>query len=99
MKSTTGRSFALLIVVMTNSGDAPSFKSWAPLATGSFADYDKVPRQEGTSCNSGAVDDDLWRQEDAMKRLKESEKLTPRLAVLYWFDCKPRQHSSLGEEA
>jgi arylsulfatase len=43
-----------------------------------FADYDKFPHQEGNSLNAGGINYGLLRQEEAMKRLKELERLTPR---------------------
>jgi arylsulfatase len=43
-----------------------------------FVDYDKFPHQEGNSLNAGGIGYGLLRQADAMKRLKELEKLTPR---------------------
>jgi arylsulfatase len=43
-----------------------------------FADYDKFPHQEGNSLNAGGIGYGLLRPAEAMKRLKELEKLTPR---------------------
>jgi len=42
-----------------------------------FADYDKFPHQEGTSLNTGGIGYGLLRQVEAMKRLKELERLAP----------------------
>ena len=44
-----------------------------------FADYDKFPRQEGSSLNAGGINYGMLRQAEAMKRLKELEALTPKL--------------------
>jgi arylsulfatase len=43
-----------------------------------FTDYDKFPHQEGSSLNASGIGYGLLRQAEAMKRLKELEKLTPR---------------------
>jgi arylsulfatase len=43
-----------------------------------FVDYDKFPHQEGNSLNASGINYGLLRQAEAMKRLKELEKLTPR---------------------
>jgi arylsulfatase len=44
---------------------------------GFFVDYDKYPHQEGNSLNAGGINYGLLRQAEAMKRLKELEKLAP----------------------
>ena len=43
-----------------------------------FADYDQFPHQEGTALNAGGINYGLLRQTDAMKRLKDLERLAPR---------------------
>ena len=43
-----------------------------------FADFDKFPYQTGSSLNAGGINYGLIRQADAMKRLKELERLAPR---------------------
>jgi len=43
-----------------------------------FADFDKFPFQEGSSLNAGGINYGMLRQADAMKRLKELERMTPR---------------------
>jgi arylsulfatase len=43
-----------------------------------FADFDKYPYQAGSSLNAGGINYGLLRQQDAMKRLKELERLTPQ---------------------
>jgi arylsulfatase len=43
-----------------------------------FADFDKFPHQEGSSLNAGSIGYGMLRQAEAMKRLKEIERLSPR---------------------
>ena len=43
-----------------------------------FADYDQFPHQEGTALNAGGINYGFLRQTDAMKRLKDLERLAPR---------------------
>jgi arylsulfatase len=43
-----------------------------------FADFDKFPYQMGSSLNAGGIGYGLLRQADAMKRLKELERFTPK---------------------
>src|SRR5262245_51356267 len=42
-----------------------------------FADFDEFPYQEGSSLNAGNINYGLLRQQQAMKRLKDLERLTP----------------------
>jgi arylsulfatase len=43
-----------------------------------FSDFDQFPYQAGNSLNAGGINYGLLRQAEAMKRLKELERLTPR---------------------
>jgi arylsulfatase A-like enzyme len=43
-----------------------------------FADFDTFPHQEGSSLNAGGIGYGMLRQAEAMKRLKEIERLSPR---------------------
>jgi arylsulfatase len=43
-----------------------------------FADFEQFPYQAGTSLNAGGINYGTLRQQDAMRRLKELESLTPR---------------------
>jgi arylsulfatase A-like enzyme len=42
-----------------------------------FSDYERFPHQEGSSLNAGQIGYGLLRQTEAMKRLKELERLHP----------------------
>ncbi|MBX3536905.1 MAG: arylsulfatase [Chelatococcus sp.] len=42
-----------------------------------FADFDEFPYQEGSSLNAGGINYGLLRQQAALKRLKDIERLTP----------------------
>jgi arylsulfatase len=42
------------------------------------ADFDKFPHQEGSALNAGSIGYGMLRQAEAMKRLKEIERLSPR---------------------
>jgi len=43
-----------------------------------FADFDQYPYQLGSSLNASGINDGLLRQQDAMRRLKEVERLVPQ---------------------
>jgi arylsulfatase A-like enzyme len=43
-----------------------------------FSDFDQFPYQSGSSLNAGNINYGMLRQQDAMKRLNELERLTPR---------------------
>jgi arylsulfatase len=43
-----------------------------------FADFEQFPYQAGTSLNAGGINYGMLRQQDAMRRLKELESLSPR---------------------
>jgi arylsulfatase len=43
-----------------------------------FADFDQYPYQAGSSLNAGGINYGMLRQQDAMKRLKELERLAPQ---------------------
>ena len=43
-----------------------------------FSDFDQFPYQSGSSLNAGGINYGLIRQQDALKRLKELERLKPR---------------------
>ena len=43
-----------------------------------FADFDKYPYQSGSSLNAGGINYGLLRQQDALKRLTDLERMTPR---------------------
>jgi len=43
-----------------------------------FADFDQFSHQEGSSLNAGSIGYGMLRQAEAMKRLKEIERLAPR---------------------
>jgi len=43
-----------------------------------FADFNQFPYQEGNSLNAGGINYAMLRQQDALKRLNELERLTPR---------------------
>ena len=43
-----------------------------------FTDFDQFPYQAGSSLNAGGINYGLLRQQDAMKRLKDLERLTPQ---------------------
>ncbi|HEX6226244.1 MAG TPA: arylsulfatase [Chryseolinea sp.] len=43
-----------------------------------FTDFDKYPYQAGSTLNPGGINYGTLRQQDAMKRLKDLESLTPR---------------------
>jgi arylsulfatase A-like enzyme len=43
-----------------------------------FANFDTFPHQEGSSLNAGSIGYGMLRQAEAMKRLKEIERLSPR---------------------
>jgi arylsulfatase len=43
-----------------------------------FADFDQYPYQAGSSLNASGINYGLLRQQDAMKRLKELERLSPQ---------------------
>jgi arylsulfatase len=43
-----------------------------------FSDFDKFPYQAGASLNAGGINYGLLRQQDALSRLKDLERLTPR---------------------
>lgn len=42
-----------------------------------FADFDKFPYQMGSALNAGSIGYGMLRQQEALKRLKELETLTP----------------------
>ena len=42
-----------------------------------FSDFDKYPYQAGSTLNPGGVNYGLLRQQDALKRLKELERVSP----------------------
>jgi arylsulfatase A-like enzyme len=43
-----------------------------------FSDFEQFPYQTGSSLNAGGINYGLLRQQDAMRRLKELERLTPQ---------------------
>ena len=43
-----------------------------------FADYEQFPHQEGSSLNAAGIGYGMIRMQEAMKRLKEVETLTPQ---------------------
>jgi arylsulfatase len=43
-----------------------------------FADFDQYPYQLGSSLNAGNINYGMLRQQDALKRLKDLENMTPR---------------------
>jgi arylsulfatase len=43
-----------------------------------FADFDQYPYQMGSSLNAGGINYGLLRQQDAVRRLKDLERLTPQ---------------------
>ena len=43
-----------------------------------FSDFDQFPYQAGSSLNASGINYGLLRQQEAMKRLKEMERLKPR---------------------
>ena len=43
-----------------------------------FKDFDQYPYQAGSTLNPGGINYGLLRQQDAMKRLQEVEKMAPR---------------------
>ena len=43
-----------------------------------FSDFDQFPYQAGSSLNAGGINYGMLRQQAAMKRLKELERLKPR---------------------
>jgi arylsulfatase len=43
-----------------------------------FSDFNQFPYQEGNSLNAGGINYAMLRQQDALKRLNELERLTPR---------------------
>ena len=43
-----------------------------------FSDFDQFPYQEGSSLNAGGINYGLLRQQAALKRLNEVERLKPR---------------------
>ena len=43
-----------------------------------FSDFEQFPYQAGSSLNVGGINYGLLRQQDAMRRLNELERLTPQ---------------------
>ena len=43
-----------------------------------FSDFDQFPYQEGSSLNAGGINYGLLKQQAALKRLNEMERLKPR---------------------
>ena len=43
-----------------------------------FSDFDQFPCQQGSSLNAGGINYALLRQQDALRRLNELERLTPQ---------------------
>jgi arylsulfatase len=43
-----------------------------------FSDFDKFPYQMGSSLNASGIGYGLLRQQDALKRLKELETISPK---------------------
>jgi len=43
-----------------------------------FSDFDQFPYQQGSSLNAGAINYAMLRQQDALRRLNELERLTPQ---------------------
>ena len=43
-----------------------------------FSDFEQFPYQTGSSLNAGGINYGLLRQQDAMRRLKDLERLTPQ---------------------
>jgi arylsulfatase len=41
-----------------------------------FSDFDKYPYQEGSSLNAAGINYGMLRQQDALKRLKDVERMT-----------------------
>ena len=43
-----------------------------------FSDFDQFPYQPGSSLNAGGINYAMLRQQDALRRLNELERLTPQ---------------------
>ena len=43
-----------------------------------FSDFNQFPYQQGSSLNAGGINYALLRQQDALRRLNELERLTPQ---------------------
>ena len=43
-----------------------------------FSDFDQFPYQEGSSLNAGGINYGMLRQQAALRRLNEMERLKPR---------------------
>jgi arylsulfatase len=43
-----------------------------------FSDFDQFPYQQGSSLNAGGINYAMLRQQDALRRLNELERLSPQ---------------------